>query len=69
MKPISVPQKCFGQVGLDFIGPLCKSNQKQNTLYHVFIISLNMLRLKLQRIKQGSQLLHLYMNSSVGMVS
>ena len=49
MKPISVPQKCFGQVGLDLIRPLCKSNQK-HTLYHALIISLNMLRLKLQRI-------------------
>ena len=46
MKPISVPRKCFGQVGLDLIGPLCKSNQK-NTLYHALIISPNMLRLKL----------------------
>ena len=68
LKPISVPQKCFSKVGLDLIGPLCESNQR-NTLYPALIISQNLLRLKPLRIKQGSQLLHLYMSSSVGMGS
>ena len=28
LQPIPVPQKCFGQIGLDLIGSLCESNQK-----------------------------------------
>ena len=33
LDPIPVPQICFGQIGLDLIGPLCESNQKKkNTL-------------------------------------
>ena len=69
LKPISIPQKCFSKFGLDLIGPLCESNQKKYNIYPALIISLNMLRLKLLRIKQGSQLLHLYISSSVGMGS
>ena len=29
LQPIPVPQKCFGQIGLDLIGPLCESNKKK----------------------------------------
>ena len=42
LQSIPAPQKCFGQIGLDLIGPSCESNKK-HTLYHALIISLNVL--------------------------
>ena len=65
LKPISIPQKCFSKVGLDLTGPLCESNQKKYTISCIDYL----LRLKPLRINRGSQLLHLYMSSSVGMGS